>query len=86
MVNQVKGAYQVKELSIIKYVQKAKQLLNKLEQEGAQWEILQIFRSKNSKVDLLAKSASKANQVFKELDLTEELTKPSIEEEEVMNT
>ena len=34
----------------------------------------------------MAKSASKANQVFKELDLTEELTRPSIEEEEVMNT
>ena len=34
----------------------------------------------------MAKSASEANQVFKELDLTEELTKPSIEEEEVMNT
>ena len=34
----------------------------------------------------MAKSASEANHVFKELDLTEELTKSSIEEEEVMNT
>ena len=40
VVNQVKGTYQVKEPSIVYYVQKAKQLLNKLEQEGAQWEIL----------------------------------------------
>ena len=36
VVNQVKGTYQVKEPSIIKYVQKAKQLLKKLEQEGGQ--------------------------------------------------
>ena len=34
VVNQVKDAYQVKEPSIVKYVQKAKQLLKKLEQEG----------------------------------------------------
>ena len=31
VVNQVKGTYQVKEPSIIKYVQKAKQLLRKME-------------------------------------------------------
>ena len=36
VVNQVKGTYQVKEPSIIKYVQRAKQLLKKLEQEGGQ--------------------------------------------------
>ena len=42
-------------------------------------------RSENSKADSLAKSASEANQKFKELELTEELTKPSIEEEEIMN-
>ena len=82
----MKGAYQVKELSIIKYVQKAKQLLKKLEQEGRQWEMLQIPRSENSEVDLLAKSTSEANQIFKELELTEELTKLSIEEEEIINT
>ena len=34
VVNQVKGTYQVKEPSIIKYVQRAKQLLKKLKQEG----------------------------------------------------
>ena len=34
VVNQVKDAYQVKEPSIVKYVQKAKHLLKKLEQEG----------------------------------------------------
>ena len=49
--------------------------------------MLQIPRSENLKANLLAKSASKANQIFKVLELTEELTKPSIEEEEeVMNT
>ena len=31
VVNQVKGMYQVKDPSIVKYVQKAKQLLKKLE-------------------------------------------------------
>ena len=76
----------MKEPSIIKYVQKAKQLLKKLEQEGRQWEMLQIPRSENSEADLLAKSAWKANQIFKELELTKELTKLSIEEEKVMNT
>ena len=40
VVNQVKDAYQVKESSIVKYVQKAKQLLKKLEQEGGQWDFL----------------------------------------------
>ena len=40
VVNQVKGTYQVKEPSIIKYMQKAKQLLKKLEQERGQWELL----------------------------------------------
>ena len=34
VVNQVKGTYQVKEPSIVQYIQKAKQLLKKLEQEG----------------------------------------------------
>ena len=43
-------------------MQKAKQLLKKLEQEGGQSEILQIPSSENSKADLLAKSASEANQ------------------------
>ena len=40
VVNQMKDTYQVKEPSIIQYVQKAKQLLKKLEQEGGQWELL----------------------------------------------
>ena len=40
VVNQVKGTYQVKEPSIVQYVQKAKQLLKKLEQEGGQWDLL----------------------------------------------
>ena len=85
VVNQVKDAYQVKEPSIVKYVQKAKQLLKKLEQEGGQWDLLQIPRSENSEADSLAKAATKNNKAFQELELTEELVKPSIEEEEVMN-
>ena len=36
VVNQVKGTYQVKEPNIIRYMQKAKQLLKNLEQEGEQ--------------------------------------------------
>ena len=48
--NQVKGTYQVKELSIVQYVQKAKQLLKKLEQKGGQWDLLQIPRSENLEV------------------------------------
>ena len=75
----------MKEPTIVQYVQKAKQLLKKLEQKGEQWDLLQIPRSENSKVETLAKAASKANKAFQELELTEELTKPSIEEEEVMN-
>ena len=67
VVNQVKGTYQVKEPSIIKYMQTAKQLLKKLEQEGGQWEILQIPKSENSEADLLAKLASEANQIFNNL-------------------
>ena len=41
---------------------------------------------KNTKVDSLTKATSEANKAFQEFELTEELTKPSIEEEEVMNT
>ena len=85
VVNQVKDAYQVKEPSIVKYVQKAKQLLKKLEQEGGQWDLLQIPRSENSEADTLAKAAAEDSKAFCELELTEELVKPSIEEEEVMN-
>ena len=66
-------------------MQKAKQLLKKLEQEGGQWDLLQIPRSENSEADSLAKVVSEDNKVFQELELTEELTKPSIEEEDVMN-
>ena len=43
-------------------------------------------RSENTEVDSLAKAALEASQKFKELELTEELTRLSIEEEEVMNT
>ena len=64
VVNQVKDTYQVKEPSIIQYVQKAKQLLKKLEQEGGQWELLQIPRNENSEADSLEKVASKANKTF----------------------
>ena len=84
-MNQVKDAYQVKEPSIVKYVQKAKQLLKKLEQEGGQWDLLQIPISENSEADSLAKAVAENNKAFQELELTEELIKPSIEEEEVMN-
>ena len=80
VVNQVKGTYQSKEPSMIRYVKKVKQLLKKLEHEGVKWEILEIPRSENSEAYMLAKSASEGNQVFKELELTEELIKPSIEE------
>ena len=42
--------------------------------------------SENTEADSLAKVALEASQKFKELELTEELSKPSIEEEEVMST
>ena len=64
VVNQVKDAYQVKEPSIIKYVQKVKQLLKKLEHEGGQWDLLQISRSENSEADSLAKAAAEDNKAF----------------------
>ena len=48
--------------------------------------MLQIPNSKNSKADSLPKAALEAKKIFQELELTEELTKPSIKEEEVMNT
>ena len=47
--------------------------------------MLQIPRSENSEADSLAKAASEDNKVFQELELTKELTKPNIEEEDVMN-
>ena len=54
--------------------------MKKLEQEGGQWDLLQIPRSKNLEADSLAKATSEANKIFQELELTEELIKPSIEE------
>ena len=47
--------------------------------------MLQIPRSENSEPDSLAKAASEDNKTFQELELIEELAKPSIEEEKVMN-
>ena len=47
--------------------------------------LLQIHRSENSEADSLAKAAAENNKAFQELELTEELIKPSIKEEEVMN-
>ena len=75
----------MKEPSIIQYVKKEKQFLKKLEQEGGQWDLLQIPRSENLEADSLAKAVSEANKAFQELELTEEITKPSIEEEKVIN-
>ena len=49
------------------------------------WEWHPTWRQTQSS-DTLAKAASEANKTFQELELTEELTKPSIEKEEVMNT
>ena len=40
---------------------------------------------RGSDVNLLAKSAAEDSQTFKELELTEELTKPNTEETEVIN-
>ena len=47
--------------------------------------MLQIPRKENSDADSLAKAAAENSKTFHELELTEELVKPSIEEEEVMN-
>ena len=47
--------------------------------------MLQIPRSENSEADTLAKAAAEDSKAFHELELTEELVKSSIEEEEVIN-
>ena len=46
--------------------------------------MLQIPISENFEADSLAKAAAENNKAFQELELAEEITKPSIEEE-VMN-
>ena len=48
--------------------------------------MLQIPRNENLETDSLAKAVSEANQIFQELELTEVLTRSSIEEEEIMST
>ena len=67
VVNQVNDAYQVQELSIVKYMQKAKQLLKKLEQEGGQWDLLQIPRSEIQKLTHLPKPHQKTTKSSRNL-------------------
>lgn len=63
---------------MIKYVEKAVQLLKKLEQEREYWEIIQIPKGENEEANLPVKSAVENNQLFQYLKFTEELVKLSI--------
>ncbi|GJR69934.1 reverse transcriptase domain-containing protein [Tanacetum coccineum] len=83
VANQVLGTYVAKEENIVKYLEKAKSLINGF----ANFSISQVPRSKNKKADALSKIASTSfaylsKQVLVEV-LVEVLKKKSIQEEEV---
>ena len=63
---------------MIKYSDKAHSHLRRLEENGGQWNLVQILITEN-KADIIAKSAMKNRPTFQNLKLKEELVKPSIE-------
>ena len=62
------------------------QLLKSWSRKGDNGSCCKILEMKTQMQIHWQKAASEANKIFQELELTEKLTKLSIEEEEVMNT
>ncbi|XP_050217638.1 uncharacterized protein LOC126668489 [Mercurialis annua] len=56
VVNQVFGLYEVKDPEMKKYVDRVKELLAKITEEGGKWELEQIRREENTEADTLAKA------------------------------
>ncbi|XP_050222365.1 uncharacterized protein LOC126672459 [Mercurialis annua] len=58
VVNQVLGLYEVKDPEMKKYVDRVKELLAKIIEEGGKWELEQIPREENTEADTLAKAGA----------------------------
>ncbi|XP_050211346.1 uncharacterized protein LOC126661537 [Mercurialis annua] len=58
VVNQVLGTYEVKDPEMKKYVDRVKELLTKITEEGGKWELEQIPREENTEADTLAKAGA----------------------------
>ncbi|GKF38127.1 reverse transcriptase domain-containing protein [Tanacetum coccineum] len=78
IVNQVNGVYVAKELSMIKYLEKVKNLANAFKE----FSIKQIPRGENKKADALRKMASTSFSHLSKQVLVEELKEKSIDEKE----
>ncbi|XP_050207651.1 uncharacterized protein LOC126657071 [Mercurialis annua] len=58
VVNQVLGLYEVKDPEMKKYVDRVKELLANITEEGGKWELEQIPREENTEADTLAKAGA----------------------------
>ncbi|XP_050222445.1 uncharacterized protein LOC126672534 [Mercurialis annua] len=58
VVNQVLGLFEVKDPEMKKYVDRVKELLAKITEEGGKWELEQIPREENTEADTLAKAGA----------------------------
>ncbi|GJT56397.1 reverse transcriptase domain-containing protein [Tanacetum coccineum] len=79
VANQVLGTYVAKEENMVKYLEKAKNLINSF----ANFSISQVLRSKNKKADALSKIASTSFAHLSKQVLVEVLKEKFIQEEEV---
>ncbi|XP_050233228.1 uncharacterized protein LOC126681721 [Mercurialis annua] len=58
VVNQVLGLFEIKDLDMRKYVDRVKELLAKIAEDGRKWELEQIPREENKEADILAKAGA----------------------------
>ncbi|GJX96847.1 reverse transcriptase domain-containing protein [Tanacetum coccineum] len=80
VANQVNGSYIVKELGIIKYLEKVRALISAFKE----FSIKQVPRGENKKADALSKMASTSFAHLSKQVLVEELKEKSIDEKEVL--
>ncbi|GJT33223.1 reverse transcriptase domain-containing protein [Tanacetum coccineum] len=80
VANQVNGVYVAKELGMIKYLEKVKNLTSAFEE----FSIKQVPRGENKKADTLSKMASTSFAHLRKQVLVEELKEKSLDEKEVL--
>ncbi|XP_050214359.1 uncharacterized protein LOC126665568 [Mercurialis annua] len=58
VVNQVLGVFEVKDPEMKKYVNRVKELLPKIAEEGGEWKLEQVSREENTEADTLVKAGA----------------------------
>ena len=83
VVNQIKGNFITKDSNMSRYLERAQELILRLENLGGQWKIVQIPREENE-ADSLAKSATENGAAFQNMKFKEILISPTIKSNEVL--